>query len=275
VGAPPVTAGDPVASSPGGSAPLAAPPRPTGPDARPLRVALIGNPNTGKTTLFNALTGLRQRVGNFAGVTVERHEGSYRGADGARVSVLDLPGSYSLSAGSPDEAIALEVLIGRGRDTPLPDVVVVVADAQHLERNLFLAGQVLELGLPVVVALNQFDAATAGGIRIDVPELIHELGVTVIPTVAKRGEGVDQLRRAIGLAPTLPVPARRFALPPAAESALAPVVARLEGAGPPRPSPRSRRWWRGWRAPGSPPAPRAWRRCACSASPTPRRTWPT
>jgi ferrous iron transport protein B len=194
-------------------------------------VALIGNPNTGKTTLFNALTGLRQRVGNFAGVTVERHEGSFRTADGGRALLLDLPGSYSLSAGSPDEAIALEVLIGRGRDVPLPDVVVVVVDAQHLERNLFLAGQVLELGLPVVVALNQFDAATAAGLTIDVPELIHELGVTVVPTVANRGEGIEALRRAIALAPTLPSAGRRFALPPAAEEALAPVVARLEEAG--------------------------------------------
>jgi ferrous iron transport protein B len=236
VGSPPVTAGDLDAQALGSSAATAVPPysgTPTasGADARPLRVALIGNPNTGKTTLFNALTGLRQRVGNFAGVTVERHEGSYRAADGRRVSVLDLPGSYSLSAGSPDEAIALEVLIGRGKDVPLPDVVVVVADAQHLERNLFLAGQVLELGLPLVVALNQFDAAIAAGIRIDVPELIHELGATVIPTVAKRGEGVDQLRRAISLAPTLPPPARRFALPDAATDALAPIVARLESAG--------------------------------------------
>ena len=231
-----MTAGDLDARAPGSSAAIAAPPfsgtpRAAGADARPLRVALIGNPNTGKTTLFNALTGMRQRVGNFAGVTVERHEGSYRAADGRRVSVLDLPGSYSLSAGSPDEAIALEVLIGRGKDVPLPDVVVVVADAQHLERNLFLAGQVLELGLPVVVALNQFDAATAAGIRIDVPELIHELGATVIPTVAKRGDGVDQLRRAISIAPTMPPPERRFALPPVTTEALAPIVARLETAG--------------------------------------------
>ena len=140
---------------PDGAPPAPAPRAP----ARPLRVALVGNPNTGKTTLFNALTGLRQKVGNFAGVTVERTEGSFRADDGRRVSVLDLPGSYSLSAGSPDEAIALEVLLGRGRDVPLPDVVVVVADAGHLERNLFLAGQLLELGLPVVVALNQVDAA--------------------------------------------------------------------------------------------------------------------
>ena len=195
-------------------------------DAAALRVALIGNPNTGKSTLFNALTGLRQKVGNFSGVTVERVEGSYRGPDGRRVAVLDLPGSYSLSAGSPDEEIALEVLLGRGRrgrDVGRPDVVVVVADAQHLERNLFLASQVIELGLPVVVALNQIDAATAAGITIDVPELIHELGVTVIPTVAKRGEGVDHLRAAIAAAPALPRPDRRFALAPATAEALAPL----------------------------------------------------
>src|SRR5215211_3082694 len=133
------------------------PPPPSVPKPRALRVALLGNPNTGKTTLFNALTGLRQKVGNFAGVTVERHEGSYRAADGRRVSVLDLPGSYSLSAGSPDETIALEVLLGRGRDVPIPDVIVCVVDAQHLERNLFLASQLLELGRPVVLALNQMD----------------------------------------------------------------------------------------------------------------------
>src|SRR5215211_3853352 len=142
------------------------PPPPSVPKPRALRVALLGNPNTGKSTLFNALTGLRQKVGNFAGVTVERHEGGFRGADGRRVSVLDLPGSYSLSAGSPDEAIALEVLLGRGREVPLPDVVVVVFHAQHLERNLFLTSQVAELGIPTVVALNQMDAAAGLGITI-------------------------------------------------------------------------------------------------------------
>ncbi len=229
---PPVTAGPhtrgPVSELSSPSAPPAGgtPPQ----TAAPLRVALVGNPNTGKTTLFNALTGLRQKVGNFAGVTVERHEGSFT-ADGRRVRVLDLPGSYSLSAGSPDEAIALEVLLGRGRDVPVPDVVVVVADAQHLERNLFLASQVIELGIPVVVALNQIDAATSAGVRIDVPELIHELGATVVPTVAKRGEGVEQLKRACLLAPTLPAAERRFALPEAAARALAPVEARLCDAG--------------------------------------------
>lgn len=192
-----------------------------------LRVAIIGNPNTGKTTLFNALTGLRQRVGNFAGVTVERVEGSFRTTDGRRVSVLDLPGSYSLSAGSPDEKIALDVLLGRGDERWHPDVVLVVVDAAHLERNLFLTSQVIELGIPVVVALNQIDVAEDEGIQIDVPELIHELGVSVVPTVAKRGMGIDPLTKAIFIAATLPVPQRNFHLPPEADAALAPVAALL------------------------------------------------
>ena len=198
---------------------------------RVLRIALVGNPNTGKTTLFNALTGLRQRVGNFAGVTVERVEGSFRMSDGSRVSVLDLPGSYSLSAGSPDEQIALEVLLQRDRGHYTPDVVVVVADASHLERNLFLTSQVIELGVPVVVALNQIDVAAEQGIDIDVPELIHELGVTVIPTVANRGEGVEHLKRALFSAIELPVPQRRFELPAAVASALQPLATALEAHG--------------------------------------------
>ncbi|MDX2193040.1 MAG: ferrous iron transport protein B [Gemmatimonadales bacterium] len=196
-----------------------------------LRVAIIGNPNTGKTTLFNALTGLRQRVGNFAGVTVERVEGAFRLDDGRRVAVLDLPGSYSLSAGSPDEQIALEVLLGRDRDRWRPDVVLVVVDAVHLERNLFLTSQVMELGVPVVVALNQVDMAADEGIRIDVPELIHELGVTVVPTVAKTGEGLDALKRALFASATLPAPVRRFSLPPTVDAALAPLVGVLEADG--------------------------------------------
>lgn len=196
-----------------------------------LRVALIGNPNTGKTTLFNALTGLRQRVANFAGVTVERVEGSATLADGRRATILDLPGSYSLSAGSPDEQIALEVLLGRDDAHYRPHVVCVVADASHLERNLYLASQVLELGLPVVIALNQFDVAEAQGMRIDVPALIHELGVPVIPTVAHRGEGLDPLRRALVTAVSLPAPMRRFSLPPDVDGVLAPLQGLLERGG--------------------------------------------
>ncbi|WP_053334289.1 ferrous iron transport protein B [Gemmatimonas phototrophica] len=196
-----------------------------------LRVAIIGNPNTGKTTLFNALTGLRQRVGNFAGVTVERVEGGFKGPDGRRITVLDLPGSYSLSAGSPDEQVALEVLLHRDADRWTPDVVLVVIDAVHLERNLFLASQVLELGIPVVIALNQFDVAQDEGIAIDVPELIHELGVPIVPTVAKRGEGLDPLKRALITAASLPAPARKFVLPADVEDALAPLKSCLVEAG--------------------------------------------
>lgn len=196
-----------------------------------LRLALVGNPNTGKTTLFNALTGLRQRVGNFAGVTVERVEGAFRTASGRRVSCLDLPGSYSLSASSPDEQIALEVLLGRAADGWRPDVVVVVVDATQLERNLFLASQVLELGVPVVIALNQMDAAEAQGLQIDVPELIDALGVPVVPIVARRSQGIDALVRACETAVTLPPPHRRFTLAPAVRDALAPMVNRLEAAG--------------------------------------------
>ncbi len=178
-----------------------------------LRIALIGNPNTGKSTLFNALTGLRQRVGNYAGVTVERIEGRYRSESGVDVAVLDLPGTYSLSATSPDEEIALGVLLGLTPSMPAPDVVVLVVDASNLERNLFLASQVLELGLPVVVALNQVDAAEAAGVRIDPVELTMRLGVQVVETVATRGRGIDVLRRAIERAPDLPLPERQFELP--------------------------------------------------------------
>jgi ferrous iron transport protein B len=195
-----------------------------------LHVALIGNPNTGKSTLFNALTGLRQRVGNYAGVTVERVEGRYRDASGA-VTVIDLPGTYSLSAASPDEEIALAVLLGRADGLPAPDVVVVVADAANLERNLFLASQVLELGLPTVVALNQVDAAEAAGVHADPVELTLELGAPVVPVVATRGEGVEVLKRAVRSAPGLPRPGRRFDLPAEASEALRPLEARLEAAG--------------------------------------------
>ncbi|MBL0937461.1 MAG: ferrous iron transport protein B [Gemmatimonadaceae bacterium] len=196
-----------------------------------LKVAIIGNPNTGKTTLFNALTGLRQRVGNFAGVTVERVEGTFKSPDGQRIAVLDLPGSYSLSAGSPDEQIALDVLLQRDSGHWRPDVVLVVVDASHLERNLFLTGQVLELGIPVVVALNQFDVAESQGIGIDVPELSHELGVQVIPTVAKRGEGLDPLKQALVRATVLPAPVRRFRLPADVQRALTSVETHLVNEG--------------------------------------------
>jgi len=195
-----------------------------------LHVALIGNPNTGKSTLFNALTGMRQRVGNYSGVTVERVEGRYRDEAGS-VTVIDLPGTYSLSAASPDEEIALAVLTGHAEGIDRPDVAVVVADAANLERNLFLASQVLELGLPTVVALNQVDAAQAAGIHVDAVELTLELGAPVVPTVATRGQGLDVLKSAVRKAAGLPRPERHFELPQEASAALRPVEQRLTDAG--------------------------------------------
>lgn len=196
-----------------------------------LRVALIGNPNTGKSTLFNALTGLRQKVGNYAGVTVERVEGRYRRGDGGQVTLVDLPGTYSLTALSPDEEIALAVLLGQEADVPRPDVVVIIADALHLERNLFLASQVIGLGLPTVMALNQFDAAEAAGVTIDVPALIAALGAAVIPTVATRGLGIEALRRAIEQAPGYPAADLTLPLGEALTAALAPLVSALQDSG--------------------------------------------
>jgi ferrous iron transport protein B len=193
---------------------------------RRIRVALIGNPNTGKSTLFNALTGMRQRVGNFAGVTVERFEGAMRGPNGEKLTIVDVPGCYALSPASPDEAIALGVLRGTGGE-PLPDVVVVVAEALHLERNLYLVSQVLELGIPTLVALNQVDAAAAAGLEVDAVALIHELGAPVIPTIATRGEGLDVLRKAMVSVLDLPRPVRPFALGADVTDALAPLVESL------------------------------------------------
>lgn len=168
-----------------------------------LRVALVGNPNSGKSTLFNALTGLRQKVANFPGVTVERVAGTYR-HDGQVIEVIDLPGMYSLTAESPDEAIALDVVLGRAADAPPPDVLVVVVDGERLERNLFLTTEVLELRRPTVVALTRMDRLDAAGVDVDVVELIHALGAVVVPVVATRGEGVDRLRHAIAVAAELP-----------------------------------------------------------------------
>ena len=165
---------------------------------KPFTVVLTGNPNCGKTTLFNALTGLRARVGNYAGVTVERKEGALTGADPRHaVVVLDLPGNYSLSPQSPDEQIARDVLFQRLPEVPPPDLVVVVADASNLQRNLYLATQVIELGHPTLLALNMVDVARDRGQEIDLEALAKALGVPVLALVASQGEGIEALRQAI------------------------------------------------------------------------------
>lgn len=162
-----------------------------------LRVALIGNPNTGKTSLFNALTGLKQRVGNYSGVTVEKKTGDWTLADGQTVELVDLPGTYDLSAKSIDERIAVDVLSGHIGGQGAPDLVVIVVDVENLQRNLFLASQAADLNVPMVIALNCWDVAERKGLKIDCALLQQRLGVPVVPTVANRRRGVDELNAAV------------------------------------------------------------------------------
>ena len=161
------------------------------------RIALIGNPNTGKTSLFNILTGMRQRVGNYSGVTVEKKTGLWQMASGREVELIDLPGTYSLSASSLDERVAVDVITGHGMGGRAPDLVVVVVDVENLRRNLFLASQASELGVPMVIALNCWDVAERKGLQIDSKLLAQRFGVPVVPTIAKRKSGTMELAKAV------------------------------------------------------------------------------
>lgn len=156
-------------------------------------IALVGNPNTGKSTLFNALTGLRQHVGNYPGVTVERKEGTCK-TSRRSYEIIDLPGTYALNPKSPDEHITYNTLIGIQKGELLPDAVVMVVDAGNLERNLYILTQLMDLRLHVIVALNMVDVAQAKGITIDAPLLSDRLGVPVVPIVANRGQGIEALK---------------------------------------------------------------------------------
>ena len=160
-------------------------------------VALAGNPNAGKTTLFNALTGAAQRTGNYAGVTVERKSGEIFTPHGTKLRLVDLPGCYSLEGGSPDQEIARKSLLGEIEGEPRPDLVVCVVDASNLERHLVLALQVMETGLPVVIALNMVDMAEKAGLRLDPAKLSEELGVPVVPMQANAGKGIVELKQAL------------------------------------------------------------------------------
>ena len=180
------------------SAPLSptASARPVGSASRQNYIVLTGNPNCGKTTVFNALTGLRAKVGNYAGVTVERKEGRLLGAPAdLNARVLDLPGTYSLSPQSLDEQISRDVLLNRLPELPAPALVVVVVDASNLQRNLYYATQVVELGYPTLIALNMMDVAQNNGHRIDAAKLAEALGVPVLPLIASTGEGLPDLRQ--------------------------------------------------------------------------------
>ena len=160
-------------------------------------VALVGNPNAGKSALFNALTGARQKVGNYPGVTVERHSGRMALDDGRPVELIDLPGTYSLDPSSPDEEVTRDVVIGRQEGERRPDAIVVVADATNLDNHLRFVLQLRALGLPMVLALNMIDMATRDGLVIDAAALSRELGIAVVPTVAVRRRGTDDLRTAL------------------------------------------------------------------------------
>jgi len=158
---------------------------------REIVVALAGNPNSGKTTVFNNLTGARQHVGNWPGVTVEKKEGTCNWK-GRGLRIVDLPGVYSLTAYSPDEVVARSFIVEEK-----PDVVVDIVDASNLERNLYLSVQLMEMGVPLVIALNMMDQAEAREHRIDVPALSRQMGVPVVPMVASRGKGTEDLLDAV------------------------------------------------------------------------------
>jgi ferrous iron transport protein B len=177
--------------------------------AAALRIAIVGNPNSGKTALFNQLTGTRQKVANYAGVTIERKEGFYTAPSGRSVRVLDLPGAYSLTAASPDEAITRDVCYGRYPGEDVPDLIVCVADATNLRLHLRFVLELKRLGRPMVLALNMMDAAERRGIRIDTALLQQRLGMPVVETIAVRRGGtaalVERLDREIApLSNTLP-----------------------------------------------------------------------
>jgi small GTP-binding protein len=159
--------------------------------AKEITIALAGNPNSGKTTVFNNLTGARQHVGNWPGVTVEKKEGTCR-YQGYTIKVVDLPGVYSLTAYSLDEVIARNFVVEEK-----PGVVVDVVDASNLERNLYLAVQLLEMGAPLIIALNMMDQAESRGYQIDVSQLSHLLGVPVVPMEANRSSGIQELLQEI------------------------------------------------------------------------------
>ena len=164
-----------------------------------LHVALVGNPNSGKSTLFNVLTGLNQKIGNFPGVTVDKKTGEFdlkNNGSNIKATLIDLPGAYSLYPKSMDEEVAFQVLCDSSN--PLyPDVTIIVADATNLKRSLFLCSQVIDLKIPVVLALNMIDLATRRNITIDVAKLSEKLGVPVITCNARNKEGIEELKKAV------------------------------------------------------------------------------
>src|SRR3989441_8717855 len=172
---------------------------PSGMDlSRPLVIAVAGNPNAGKTSLFNSLTGLRQKVANYPGVTVESKVGQWTLApELPPARLIDLPGLYSLDATSLDEEVARDILLGRAESIAKPDAIVIVVDATNLVRNLYLATQLMETGQPIVLALTMFDLAERSKLKIDIKKLSAALEVAVVPVVAKQRRGLEELAHAV------------------------------------------------------------------------------
>src|ERR1700740_38896 len=162
-------------------------------EAPSMHLALVGTPNSGKTALFNALTGSRQKVANYPGVTVERKEGSFVTPKGRQVSVVDLPGTYSLRGRSPDEEITRDIVLGRTRGEKLPDLVLLVADSTNLRLTIRLLLELKNTGRPMALVLNMFDIATRRGVTVDVEKLSEALGVPVVPSIAVRKGGTADL----------------------------------------------------------------------------------
>jgi ferrous iron transport protein B len=184
-------------------------------EVAPPCIAIVGNPNSGKTTVFNLLTGLRQKVANYPGVTVEKKIGECFSQHGKKLRLIDLPGAYSLNARSPDEAVLRDVLLGRQPGTPRPNRVVCIVDASNLERHLYLVTQVLELGLPAILVLNMIDVVAERQQAIDATALSKRLGIPVIPMQATTGQGITELKAALSRE-DLPLP--KWTAPPLPES---------------------------------------------------------
>lgn len=197
---------------------------PTGaPSSRQPIYALVGNPNCGKSTLFNALTGLKQKVGNYPGVTVEKKVGTAYSQHGQPITIIDLPGAYSLAARSPDEAVTRDVLLGRRADTAQPDRILCIVDATNLERNLYLVHQILDLGRPVILVLNMMDLAAKAGLNVRAARLEKELGIPVIACEAVNGRGLIELKLAMSRH-DLPLSRHAWDIP----AAIAPAVSELQ-----------------------------------------------
>jgi ferrous iron transport protein B len=205
------------------SSPVERKPAAAGTPSRAPSYAIVGNPNCGKSTLFNALTGLKQKVGNYPGVTVEKKVGTTYTQHGQPLTVVDLPGAYSLAARSPDEAVTRDVLLGRRSDTATPDRILCIVDATNLERNLYLVHQILDLGRPVILVLNMMDLAATSGLTVRVARLEKALGIPVIPCEAVNGRGLIELKLAMSR-PDLPLSRHAWEVP----AAIAPAVAALQ-----------------------------------------------